>query len=122
MNMKEIDEAIKGNFTPKPWRDSKDGRVRGPHGVTVAYCGEGTVVGVDGSYSISSHEAYSNAALVAVAPELADAYREQQESINRVVQLLDDAVGLLHNHEQHDDPLWKREYEELCKKYDEATW
>ena len=36
-------------------------------------------------------------------------------------ELLDDAMGLLHNHEQHADPEWQRDYEELCERFEEAT-
>jgi len=44
-------------------------------GVTVAYCGQSTVVGVAGSYRISEDEARANAVLFAAAAELLDAAR-----------------------------------------------
>ena len=31
--------------------------------------------------------------------------------------LLDDAIGLLMNHEQHEDEEWIADYEELIRKY-----
>ena len=33
--------------------------------------------------------------------------------------LLHDAMGLLMNHDQHEDEGWKADYEELVKKYNE---
>ena len=37
-----------------------------------------------------------------------------------VFAMLDDAMGLLHNHDLHTDPQWKRECEALCERYEEA--
>jgi hypothetical protein len=39
--------------------------------------------------------------------------------VDREGMLLDDAMGLLHNHEQHADAEWRREYEALCARYEE---
>ena len=33
-------------------------------------------------------------------------------------ELLDDAMGLLHNHEQDHDPEWQKDYEDVCRRYD----
>ena len=33
--------------------------------------------------------------------------------------LLHDAIGLLMNHEQHEDEEWKKDYEKLVAKYNE---
>ena len=50
--------------TPGPWA-ARGKAVEGPMGVTVAFCGESSVVGPDGSYSIGEDEALANARLIA---------------------------------------------------------
>ena len=62
--------------TPGPWIQVRDGRsVCAPSflGVSVAFCGDCTVVSKEGKYSISKDEAQANARLVAAAPDLLEA-------------------------------------------------
>jgi len=68
----------KQTHTPGPWKlrggDGLNGSaVAGPLGVSVAWCGASTAVGVGGHYSISAAEAEVNARLCAAAPALLEA-------------------------------------------------
>lgn len=36
--------------------------------------------------------------------------------------MLDEAMGLLMNHDEHNDKFWKEEYNKLCEKYSEYAW
>ena len=50
--------------------------VTGPHGVSLAFCGEATLCGIGYSYATSKAECISNAKLMASAPELRDALQK----------------------------------------------
>ncbi len=55
--------------TPGPW-EARDQSVTGPRGVSIAYCGQSMVAGLDGSYCIDLEESRLNAKLVAAAPDM----------------------------------------------------
>lgn len=76
------------NWTKGPLAVSKPDSigtvVTGPRGVSVAWCGCGSVYDSDGSYSISQAEAHANAKLYAAAPELVEALVEMLDMSNRL--------------------------------------
>ena len=47
--------------------------------------------------------------------------RSEKEIRQNIAELLHDAIGLLMNHEQHEDDGWIADYEELVKKYSESS-
>ncbi|MDD4689056.1 MAG: hypothetical protein PHE51_04840 [Eubacteriales bacterium] len=48
---------------------------------------------------------------------LSDNVRSRQEYLRIVQELLFDAIGLLINHDQHEDKDWKKDYEELFVRF-----
>ena len=66
--------------TPGPWalagEAAHGAEVRGPSGISVAWCGMASVHGDTGSHYIGAPEAAANARLIAAAPDLVKALRE----------------------------------------------
>ena len=69
-------------YTPGPWR-AKGQEVKGVMGVGVAFCGESSTHGSDGSYRVGPKEAESNARLTAAAPELLEALEDLVHQVDR---------------------------------------
>lgn len=70
--------------TPGPWH-ARGQRVEGPLSSGLAFCGESTVVGVNGTYSIGRREAEANARLIAAAPDLLAALERLVATLERQV-------------------------------------
>lgn len=75
-----IDEAINGDYTPGPWKRSQSvsNRIDGPPD---GYAGPNTVAIVSNPVN---HDEDANANLVAAAPDLASAYREECAEVEKL--------------------------------------
>lgn len=88
-----LDAALESRPTQGPWYATKPEphgtSVRGPAGVSLAWCGCATTVGEEGCYSIGAVEAAANAKFIATcSPDrirrLIKAVREQEKEIERL--------------------------------------